>query len=316
MKQKLLHEYLRHPLVPGDVGIEIEVEGNRLPDAGTPYWAAKPDGSLRNGMEYVINGAIMINDVPEALQELQKLFDKCKSKLDFSFRTSVHVHVNCLGLTNDQVLNFIYTGYLLESILVDYSGDARVANRFCLRLRDADGLMDVLVPLFQTIGKDFKFHHRMNQNEVKYSAMNLATLRTMGTLEFRSMRGNMDQNVLTTWCNALVNMREFAKKFKNAKEIQNKYMDKLDKLIPDALGKKEAQEMANDFSVHKVMESFSLTYELPNLIQPEEEKIKGLKIDGIIFDELPVQADVEELRRQWEQEAVRFRLNPRPAFNF
>ena len=94
----------------GDFGIEIEVEGQDLPNHRTKFWDTVEDGSLRNGLEYVINGAISHKDVVPALEELQKAFDDEESELSFSFRTSVHVHMN----------TYFHRGHLIRAHIVHH----------------------------------------------------------------------------------------------------------------------------------------------------------------------------------------------------
>ena len=53
----------------GDVGIEIEVEGRRLPIT-EKYWRMEKDGSLRGpeNMEYVLDRPMSLKDAKKALK--------------------------------------------------------------------------------------------------------------------------------------------------------------------------------------------------------------------------------------------------------
>ena len=63
----LLSEILGRDLVKGQIGVEIEVEGEGLPVAPTG-WHGKMDGSLRGGIEYVFRQ-------PESLATTNKRLD-------------------------------------------------------------------------------------------------------------------------------------------------------------------------------------------------------------------------------------------------
>lgn len=249
--------------IKGDVGVEIEVEGEDLVVVADRDWNSVPDGSLRNGIEYITKGAVSLQHFPTKLSRLK---DKLKdSKLSFSFRTSVHVHVNCLELTYKQTLNFIYLSTLMDSILVNYCGDSRKANRFCLRLRDAEGMVDNLKGLFARSGDRPVFFRRvLPQNQLRYAAINVESLGKYGTVEFRSMRGTLDQDILIPWVETLVHMREFAKTFESPTAMFNSITEEgSEEFIRHALGAHykafEYPDMVSDFALN-----LSLSIELPH----------------------------------------------------
>lgn len=203
---------------PGVFGIEIEAEGNNLREVKNRFWRTEDDNSLRgeyphSRAEFVLKNPIEPDQVKPALESLVKALEG--AEFDFSHRTSVHVHVNVQELTHVQVCNFIYTYLLLEEPLMTYCGKARKGNRFCLRLSDAEGMLDVIERMFS----DGEGSHRVAGDNVRYSAINLAALNKYGSLEFRAMRGNMDVGVITTWTEILYKLRSFAVQVNDPKAI-------------------------------------------------------------------------------------------------
>lgn len=193
----------------GLLGIEIEAEGKGMQAVDTALWYSENDGSLRGvypetRSEFVLREPIAQADVVNALEELKESLPF--AQFDFSFRTSVHVHVNVQELTHTQILNMVYTYFLLEEPLMNYCGKDRKANRFCLRLADAEGLMETVVKMV----KRGEGSHILCDDNVRYSAINLAALNKYGSIEFRGMRGNMDIDILRNWTGALVYLREYA----------------------------------------------------------------------------------------------------------
>src|SRR5690606_4744320 len=99
---------LRKKSTDGEIGIEIEVEGNKFPkhavegyDGVDPHfipdmWQYHRDGSLRgeDNAEYVLKNPIKFSEVPDAVNKLWEMFDKYGTVLETSNRTSVHVHLN------------------------------------------------------------------------------------------------------------------------------------------------------------------------------------------------------------------------------
>lgn len=258
---KKIHELFGKPLLKGDVGIEIEAEGPNVRFIETDNWRSEDDGSLRGipdrtRAEYVMRWPVPIAKVKDVLKEFKEATKEMQFK--FSFRTSVHVHINVLDMTEDQVFNMIYTYLLLEEPLVNYCGKERKCNRFCLRLQDSEELSTIV--------------HNMMVNGIRnealgegmrYAAINLASLNKYGSIEFRSMRGTADEKVISTWCSALVAIRSFAKKHKDVKSIFDKFIDSkpLD-FLKEVLG-----DYADPFIYPKMDKdmnrSFSLAMDIP-----------------------------------------------------
>lgn len=257
-----LWELLAQREQAGDFGIEIEVEGRGLPElAGNRYWRTEEDNSLRNGgREYVFKKPLGIQYIHAVLRNLVSEFEKAEAAPEFSFRTSVHVHMNMQQLEVPHIFNTIYTYLLLEGVLMNFCGDSRKANRFCLRAQDAEYLMDVLTDLFRRGDGGLR---DIPNNFVRYSAINIEALLKYGSLEFRAMQGNMDVERIFSWCKGLGNIRTFACKFKNPAEIYNHYI----RLEAQAFFEEVMQEMSPVFTcpelVREIQQSFSLSIDLP-----------------------------------------------------
>src|SRR5690606_7279420 len=92
-KEKNVRYLFGLPPTEGMFGIEIEVEGARFPIV--PAWEKKTDGSLRGeSAEYVLSHPLDKEPAVEALNALAKAFAENKTVRNYSYRTSVHVHVN------------------------------------------------------------------------------------------------------------------------------------------------------------------------------------------------------------------------------
>ena len=272
---KKLYELLDKALVKGEFGIEIECEGNNLYPLDNVYWKSVDDGSLRgvfpqSRCEWVLKKPLNEKTAIAALVNLSIKQKEYGAVPQFSFRTSVHVHVNVLDLTWKEYCNFIYLYLLFEEPLMKFCGDQRIGNRFCLRYQDAEGLYDTILHLFRVGPKALRAFH---EDDVRYAAINLAATKKYGSLEFRGMRGTLDVDVLTLWIQTLKKLKTLAVEFESplqilqwARELSN------EQLCKDKLG---------DVFVYPGVEddmnlSFSLTYDLPHLYkefveEPEEE---------------------------------------------
>lgn len=200
------------------VGIECETEGDGLFPIATDDWRSEHDGSLRNGMEY-ITAPIPPERVKECIQELHKLIKKGKGKVSYSFRCSTHVHLNVTDLEQEQVLSMILLYGMYENVFMNYVDKSRVGNRFCLRFQDAGALVHEVAKFFSNVRKQDQLAiHRLNQNELKYGAINLFTLRKYGTLEFRALEGTADADRISIWVNTLVKLREIACRYEGPQQ--------------------------------------------------------------------------------------------------
>lgn len=210
----------RNPYKGTLFGIEIEVEGEDLikKDNGliSATWDVVPDGSLRNGVEYVIKKPTNHQGILTAVTSLNTAFEKAGSLVSFSSRTSVHVHMNVLDMEIQSLANTIYLYYLLEDVFLNYSGELRKENRFCLSGRNAEGIYNSIID-YITVDR----LALISNNAVKYSALNIGAIPLHGSLEFRALRGTSDVGVISNWLEAIEQLKNVAVGFKNPQEIFN-----------------------------------------------------------------------------------------------
>lgn len=275
--------------IEGDFGIEIEAEGEGMRAVDNRYWQTENDGSLRGRFpescaEFVLKKPIPAAKVTEAIQNLQQELEG--AKFEFSFRTSVHVHVNVQDLPYEQLLNMMYVYFLLEEPLTTYCGRERKGNRFCLRLNDAEGMLDTASVLFRGYGHDIQ---HIDGDRIRYSAMNLAALSKYGSLEFRAMHGNLDLEVIQTWCSALHSIREYAKSKKNPMEIYEEFRKNPPSVFLKAVLGDCAEAFLYPRVIRDLQRSFSISLDLPFQYQAAEDaRKKGGEAKAMIKGKAPV----------------------------
>lgn len=206
----------------GDVGIEIEVEGERLPHT-EKYWKMEADGSLRNdpeSMEYVLAKPSTLDQARIALKYLNVMYNKHDTKVYNSVRAGVHVHINVQELNIIELYNFMTVYIILEDLLTKYCGEFREGNLFCLRTGDAEYLLHELVKAAQT-----KRFNRLVTDDLRYASMNVKALGTYGSLEFRAMRGTRDLDTIYKWAEILLGLREVAKTFSDPNDVVNGFSE-------------------------------------------------------------------------------------------
>jgi hypothetical protein len=194
--------------VKGTVGIEIELEGKNFvyhEEVPSP-WVYHEDGSLRGeeSAEYVLKKPIDFKDVPKALDTLFDALKKRGAKYDDSNRTSIHVHLNCQQFHLDRLATLMALWFTFEDPLTQWCGEHRVGNLFCLRGRDASGIISHLRKFIKSDGK-----YQLSDN-LHYSGLNAESLKKYGSLEIRTMRGVSDPKVIQDWIEILQRLYEYS----------------------------------------------------------------------------------------------------------
>ncbi len=203
----------------GDVGLEIEVEASNplLKDNGelAPWWGYHHDGSLRgnDNAEYVLLKPIAFDKVPEALSFLWGKFDKYKSKLDDSNRTSVHVHLNCQQFHLNRLTAFCALYFCFEEVLTEWCGDHRVGNLFCLRAKDAPAIVSQMKRFIRAEGQ------AELRDGLHYSGFNVQALQKFGSVEIRTLRGVKDPVIIQQWVNILQRLYKLSEEFTDPRDV-------------------------------------------------------------------------------------------------
>lgn len=214
-----IKDYMGMNPQPDGVGIEIELEGEEQLPETVHDWTSVREGSLRGyGIEYITNGPVALNNLEDRLVALKEVLDDYEINEDCP-RTSVHVHVNHQDRTPTQVWSSMILYWLLENPLTSFCGDGRVGNLFCLRLKDAEGILKTCKSDISTLGLFSSFR----QDHVKYAGQNVGNVRRLGTLEYRSMRGTLDTELITEWSKSLVKIRDRASEFSSPAAMLDHY---------------------------------------------------------------------------------------------
>lgn len=201
-------------LVSGDVGVEIEVEGDSLPKKITG-WRTENDGSLRGeSFEYVLKTPATFEELPSRLAAIETAYKAAGTHVHDSVRAGIHVHVNVQQLTLIELFNYLTLCIVFEDLLIEFCGESRTGNLFCLRTKDAQYLNRVLQDVAQTT--NFKL---FDSDAVRYSFMNPKSIFQYGSLEFRSLKSTRDWDQILTWVGILLRLREVAKTFYNPQDI-------------------------------------------------------------------------------------------------
>lgn len=203
----------------GELGVEVEVEGRRLPQH-SKLWKGEYDGSLKydHSREFVLRKPLTLLGVYQAVKELGQEFKDNRTVVDDSIRAGVHVHVNMQDSTKNELFNLITLWAVFEDVLLDRCGAYRKGNLFCYPLSRSDNVWEVMMKA----GGDSRYLHNFASDEYRYCAINVASLHKYGSLEFRAMRTPRNVSEIYQWAKLLLSMKKFSAKFDNPIHMLNK----------------------------------------------------------------------------------------------
>lgn len=230
-------------LQKGEIGIEIEVEGENLVQRLAKFWRVDKDHSLRGleSAEYVLIAPLKRDKYIEALEYLAAALKKKGAKLESTGRAGVHIHLNFQDVPIRKVANMVCLYMLFEDALTDYCGEGRTGNLFCLGTRYAENVIDVFKQYITT-----GFFHELHSDELRYASINLKALTTYGSIEFRSMRSTMDIKTLTIWIELLLSLKDAALLFKDPMEILARFSQIGGEGFTKEIFKKHTRLMSNN----------------------------------------------------------------------
>ncbi len=216
-----VYEYYGMRPVKGPLGIEVEVEAeNDVFYELDKYWKTVQDNSLRGySAEFVLKQPYLRKTAIEAIKYLKKSLDERNVVLKFTHRTSVHVHVNVQHLEHGQLCCLIYLSYLLDRFFAKIGGREISGNRFALRISDAERQVFVFKQMCEKGN-----YYIPDEGDGKYSVVNLAPVNRYGSVEYRSMRGTLDVELLEDWINILTNVFKFSTQFSSIEDMMEGFL--------------------------------------------------------------------------------------------
>lgn len=280
------------PKQPGEIGLELELEGTHLPiNALQYYWNTHRDGSLRpvDGhppCEYMLKKPVKRDDVIKVINYLNKKLADAGAEPQFSQRTSVHVHINVQELTFQQVMTMLTLFYVFEEVLTEYAGGKlRQGNLFCLKAKDAE---HILVRLVEVI-KNGHINNLFDPDRLKYHSCNVSSLANFGSLEFRAHRGCNEARIISDWVNVLLCLKDKSLLYKNPQDVVQQFsIQGLDRFVRGIFGVYADDLMNTEGSRQKVWDGLRLSqdiaYAIPEWKTDEVTKDKSRE-DYLIIDD-------------------------------
>lgn len=203
------------------VGIEVEIEryprSELLAYAGilsNDRWFAEPDGSLRNHGTEFKSSALSPQELVVACDELKAMlqYQHC----EVTERCGVHVHLNFLQHTEEELLNFLFIYTTIEELLSLISGD-RLTNVYCTGISESYLGNDVIEAMrlmytgLQT-GSPWLLDAPVitRRDGAKYASVSLVRLFDLGTVEIRLHEGTKDVDRIYMWVEILSALRKAA----------------------------------------------------------------------------------------------------------
>lgn len=203
-----VRDFLGLSKTEGEVGVEIEMEFTKqIPNLPYEGWTIEHDGSLRGiSHEFVMSNPQDPNSAKDMCKDLYKKFkSKNGLKIKDSIRAGVHVHVNMQEQTIADVFRMMCVYYPLETALTNWCGEGRQGNLFCLRGKDAEYALNKLKWAVQEENL-----YDLRTDSLRYSAMNIQSLFSYGSIEFRALRTDPKLEKIGPWIDMLIAIKTYA----------------------------------------------------------------------------------------------------------
>lgn len=190
-----------YPLHHTLMGVEMEVECStligetRLPREVSLQWSVKGDGSLSDGLEYVLAVPLSGDALASAVHTF---FDVVKPGR--ASTSSTHIHINMLDEESDiaTVQRMVLIAYVLEEAIFHMADPGREYCGYCTKLSQAPELLlrDMLNP---TLDEPQFLKNIKNSSIGRYYGLNTQALGKYGTVEFRYFPTASSEAELNDW---------------------------------------------------------------------------------------------------------------------
>lgn len=219
-----MYELLGSPDRSGDIGVEIEVEGENLP-VEVAGWDVKAEGSLRGRKgrpvareggpdtprEYVLPRPLSVKSVAQRMQSLWVELTRGDGRIvRLTSRASTHLHINMSHRTLHDFLGFLLIYQAIEPMLLRLCGEERNGNLFCVPLYESGDIPHLASRWVKALNAQDIYHLQHYWPRGKYASLNLDPLRTYGSLEVRCFPNTITPADVVKWATWLTNIRELA----------------------------------------------------------------------------------------------------------
>lgn len=256
------------------IGLELELESSKAQPLAwvdkQSMWTVHNDGSLRqNGVEYVFANPLWGGDIDAALQ----LFEdstKGTAFVDTGYG-STHVHYNVGNLYTTEVMSIVVGWSILEDAFLTVCKPSRDGNNFAQRFNVLNNLVTTLSSSYGANKRIDRLFANVSQDYWKYANLNLATIRTFGTLEFRPYHSTWDTKEIRAWIDRIINFCKGMVAIGTPVQVLELADRDLDSFITKYAGV-PATEQLIDLTRRNISTAFRLAY-----VVDEWEDIKALR---------------------------------------
>ena len=140
-----------------------------------------------------------------------------KMKWETTLRTGIHVHLDARDLSRYQLLGLIAYYCIFEPAIYAWVGDERHSNNFCLPWYKFEGQLAQAIDILGGMRDFSKGKLTRNEDVIlacesfhRYAGLNLKSLATFGSIEFRHLKTTLDYNRVRDWVNIILSLKKAA----------------------------------------------------------------------------------------------------------
>lgn len=185
------------------IGIELELE-NVNPMPAIPYWVAVPDGSLRDGIEYVLDQAYAGDTLMNAVDE----YYAAGLRFNNTSRCSTHIHLNMTDATVAELRVMSLVMYAIEDAIFATVDNDRKWTGYAMALSEMEPARLRNIMSLNDEGS-LVVNIAPARNQERYYGFNTASMRKHGTVEFRYFPGGPTKDELIEWLDFIVRLKNW-----------------------------------------------------------------------------------------------------------
>lgn len=285
------------------VGVEVELENlatNWRGASACSNWDVVNDGSLRGvAREIRSRGPVRGSRLKEDITQLFQSFQSNDLVPHANMRTSMHVHVNMLDMTRVDIVAFLVTASLADSILFQHTGENRAFTGY-------SAPTDTLLAKLAGAAAARYNTHATNEGFLgfstdslgsRYQSVNLKALTKHGTVEFRHFETPNTKQEMISIINACISVKLLSKELSNYLVLMNDFIN------PELMYYKAKELLEIVFPEHVTTmnkEDFCELFELGSILIDETIEEEGV-LEPIVHTYEEVTGTISERGNQVNQ---------------
>lgn len=232
------------------LGFEVEIEDVTKSGRDIPGVTETTDNSLRNGKEYV---SAILPDKDFASFLYSYLYHNIEGT--YSERCGLHFHMDVTNKNKSKCMGFLKRYITVERTLFNVHSDIlRSNNNFCNLLTDSTEELNII--------RNYNVGGTDPHDYSKYMALNIKTMLSIGTFEFRALKAGISPEQFVEMLNIFEQLWDVKAPLPYADQINEKDKKEAESLIKLICTSVHSEPSSREFMDHHFREESEVVTEI------------------------------------------------------